>query len=339
MGPIHASGQPQGQGRSIRTAFLRLCLVTGAALVILAPGGAAQAAPSAADIEAQITTAWNNLEPVIEAYNKVHGDLQANQAKADALEQTLKPLELQIDLAMSQVSGIAAESYKHGAASRVISMINSGDQTNLLDQISIINQMSRQQLAEISSVKATRDKYLADKAALSALLSQLTAQNADLAAKKTSIQSQIDSLQKLRLAAYGTTGSVGGSLKPPGVCPVDYISGPGNAAAVIACAQIGKPYVYATAGPRTFDCSGLTQYAWAGKVSLTHNAADQYAKITHISAASLRTGDLVFYGSPIHHVGIYVGSGWMVHAPHTGDVVRMAKISEVGTPSGYGRPA
>ena len=332
MGPLRAFG------RSMRAAALRSCLLIGAVVVVVAPGRAALADPSAADIEAQITTQWNQLEPTIESYNKVHADLQANQAKADQLEKTIKPLELQVDLALSRVGSIASESYKTGAASPLLAMLNSGSQDNVLDQLSIINQISRKQLAEISSVKVTRDKFVADKKTLDALLVQLTAQDADLSAKKKTIETQLASLQKLRQQAYGASGTAGGVLKPV-ACPYEYISGAAGAAATKACAQIGKKYVYATAGPNTFDCSGLTMYAWSAGASLPHNALDQYAKTTHISAASLRTGDLIFYGSPIHHVAIYVGGGWMVHAPNTGDYVRMAKTTGPGTPSGYGRVA
>jgi septal ring factor EnvC (AmiA/AmiB activator) len=213
----------------MRAAALRSCLVIGAVVVVVAPGRAALADPSAADIEAQITTQWNQLEPTIESYNKVHADLQANKAKADQLEKTIKPLELQVDLALSRVGSIASESYKTGAASPLLAMLNSGSQANVLDQLSIINQISRRQIAEISSVKATRDKFLADKKTLDALLVQLTAQDADLSAKKKTIETQLASLQKLRQQAYGASGTAGGSLKPV-ACPYEYIAGAAGAA-------------------------------------------------------------------------------------------------------------
>lgn len=88
--------------------------------------------------------------------------------------------------------------------------------------------------------------------------------------------------------------------------------------------QLGKPYVWGAAGPSSFDCSGLTMFVWemAG-VFLPHSSQAQYGSGMHVSQSSLQPGDLVFYGSPIHHVGIYVGGGKMISAPHTGDVVRV----------------
>ena len=102
----------------------------------------------------------------------------------------------------------------------------------------------------------------------------------------------------------------------------------GAATAVnVAKAQLGKPYVYGGAGPDNFDCSGLTMYAWrAGGVSLPHSAEMQYNAISHISVSQLQPGDLVFFYTPIEHVGIYVGGGQMIDAPYTGAVVRYDSI-------------
>jgi cell wall-associated NlpC family hydrolase len=111
-----------------------------------------------------------------------------------------------------------------------------------------------------------------------------------------------------------------------------------SAAVNTAKAQIGKPYVYGGAGPDSFDCSGLTMYAWrAGGVGLPHSAEMQYNAIPHVAITQLQPGDLIFYGSPIHHVGIYVGGGQMIDAPYTGAVVRYDSIYRDSL-VGAGRP-
>ena len=106
----------------------------------------------------------------------------------------------------------------------------------------------------------------------------------------------------------------------------------------VARAQIGKPYQWAAAGPDKFDCSGLTMYAW-GKagVQLPHSAAAQYDMLPKVSRGSLAPGDLVFFGSPIHHVGIYEGGGLMIDAPQTGENVRRDAIDR-GDYTGAARP-
>lgn len=132
-------------------------------------------------------------------------------------------------------------------------------------------------------------------------------------------------------------GSSGGGGGGGGVSNVP-VSGLAGVAINAALAEQGKPYRYATAGPDTYDCSGLTHYAWAqAGVSLPRNSAMQAASIPHVSPADAQPGDLIFYYSPISHVGIYIGGGQYVHAPATGDVVKVSsvnwnKVTAVGRP-------
>jgi cell wall-associated NlpC family hydrolase len=100
-----------------------------------------------------------------------------------------------------------------------------------------------------------------------------------------------------------------------------------------ALAQLGDPYRWGATGPDTFDCSGLTSSAYrAAGVSIPRVSRAQWGAGPHVQLANLLPGDLVFYAdnpadpSTIHHVGMYIGNGLMVHAPHTGDVVRVASI-------------
>ena len=101
----------------------------------------------------------------------------------------------------------------------------------------------------------------------------------------------------------------------------------GRAAAAIqyAMAQVGDAYVYGAAGPSAFDCSGLTMMAWAqAGVALPHSSSAQYGSGPHVAASDLQPGDLVFYYSPISHVGMYIGNGMIVHAANPGTGVQVA---------------
>jgi cell wall-associated NlpC family hydrolase len=106
-----------------------------------------------------------------------------------------------------------------------------------------------------------------------------------------------------------------------------------------ALGQQGVPYRYATSNPGvSFDCSGLTAYAWGqAGVGLPHQSAQQYASVPHVSKDQAQPGDLLFYYSPISHVGIYLGGGSLVHAPNTGSHVKVASVNW-GKVSGVGRP-
>lgn len=112
----------------------------------------------------------------------------------------------------------------------------------------------------------------------------------------------------------------------------------GAIAVKTALAQIGKPYKWGGSGPSSFDCSGLTSYAWrAAGVSLPHNSRMQYNATTRVSMKNLQPGDLLFFYSPISHVGIYIGDGQMVDAPYSGKDVRVRSIFR-GNFTGAGRP-
>jgi peptidoglycan DL-endopeptidase CwlO len=103
---------------------------------------------------------------------------------------------------------------------------------------------------------------------------------------------------------------------------------PQTAAAIaIAEAQVGKPYVWGAAGPDSFDCSGLMQWSWNQiGIKLPRVAADQQSWAIPVPISQVSPGDLVFFGSPAHHVGMYVGNGMMVDAPHSGALVGIVPI-------------
>ncbi|MDQ1702031.1 MAG: peptidoglycan DL-endopeptidase CwlO [Frankiaceae bacterium] len=102
---------------------------------------------------------------------------------------------------------------------------------------------------------------------------------------------------------------------------------PGEIAVSWARQMLGRPYVWGATGPNSFDCSGLTRYVWShAGVWLSHYSGAQFGEGRRVERASLRPGDLVFFGGDLHHVGIYIGNGQMINAPHSGTVVRVDSI-------------
>ena len=312
------------------------CAIAAAGIVLTGPA-AAIATPSPSSVEGQIDQQWNQLEPVIEQYNHVHSQLQKNQAQQKSLAAKLTPLQLEVNLAMKSVQGLAVDAYMQGAPNAVNAMILSGSATGLTDKLMYANQLARHQEQEISGVAKLRDQYAADKQNLDTLTASIAGRDKDLAVQKAGIQKKIDSLQKLRVKAYGSSGETGGPYRT-GPCPVTYTNDRGGRAAQKACSLVGKPYVFGANGPDSYDCSGLTQAAWGSVgVHLEHYTKDQWGEGKPVSQSQLQPGDLVFYYSDLHHMAIYIGGGMVVHAPHTGDHVRMAPIDR-GPIAGYRRP-
>jgi cell wall-associated NlpC family hydrolase len=142
-----------------------------------------------------------------------------------------------------------------------------------------------------------------------------------------------------------TTGGTGSPSAPPQTAPPAPPPpappvGQGASAAIAAARSVlGVRYTWAGADPSTgFDCSGLVMWAWAhGGVSLPHSSAAMYGATRRISMDQLQPGDLVFYGSPIHHVALYIGGGQIIHAPHTGSYVQIASVYYWSDVAGAGR--
>ncbi|MET8281299.1 NlpC/P60 family protein [Micromonospora sp. NPDC005174] len=312
-----------------------LAALVGVAVVLTGSATVAQADPSVAEIERQIDADWNKLEPIIERHNATRADLALKRKQADTLAARIAPLERQVDAAMNKVSALAVRAYMGQNLSTVNTMLGSRSPSEVVGQLEMLDRFAHNQQQDVRQVADLRDELARQKAPLDEMVAQLTRTEAQLAAKKKQINEEIDRLQKQRLKVYGNGG--GGPLRPA-PCPASYPGGAAGIAVKFACAQIGKPYVWGAEGPESYDCSGLMLAAWAkAGVSLPHNAAAQSRVTRNVSKGDLRPGDLVFYYSDIHHVGMYVGNGWVVHASQAGVPVKMKKADD-GPIHSYGRP-
>jgi len=198
----------------------------------------------------------------------------------------------------------------HNARDRATS--ESNRLANTRDQILQANQREQQLLASVNGQIAQLVRQ-----------AELARQAAAEAAAKAEIARQEAAARAQQQQSGGAQGF--GTQQPPTNLPPP--SGQAAVAVRAAEAQLNKPYQFAAAGPDTFDCSGLTMFAWAqAGVSMAHFAATQYTEFPHVPISQLAPGDLVFYGSPIHHVGMYVGNGTMIEAPHTGAFVQYSSI-------------
>ena len=154
------------------------------------------------------------------------------------------------------------------------------------------------------------------------------------AAAKRQYQQKLQQQQAAAAARKGSgksgSGAFGGgaSLGSGGGGSYVAVSGQAGAAIRAAQSQLGVPYRFASSTPGVaFDCSGLTAWAWGtAGVSLPHQSRNQYSSVPHVSASDAQPGDLIFYYSPISHVGIYLGGGMMIHSPQTGTSVSYTQV-------------
>ena len=344
-------------------------LAAGAALIVvgaLVGTQFAAAAPvddkraQAARLQAQLDANGMKISALGEKANGARYRLaETTKALADA-ESSLASAEANARSLIGALGGRAAELLKQSAAGNA----------NVEEDIDLSELESAAQRAKYAELTNDRDREALNKlayvqedlAAKRTTLTDIKAQRkaeADAIAKAeaevkkaiaeqqqalNSVNAEIRTLVQQQQAASRASAaqSAGGRSRDYGTGPsITDIAAPNataRAAIAFAQAQLGKPYVYAASGPNSYDCSGLTMSAYsAAGVGMAHYSGAQFRSFPQVSLDALSPGDLVFWGpGGSNHVGLYIGGGTMIHAPHTGDVVRYAPI--YGRPSGAVRP-
>jgi cell wall-associated NlpC family hydrolase len=289
--------------------------------------------PTQAQIEKQISAAEAELEIVIERYDAAQDTLRTTRVREATVASQLAPMEAAAEQAQSRLAQLAAHAYETPQMSGLAMLVDSTSTQQIIERLTLLDGLAAGRGAEIEALTAATSAFRLQQQTLYTLDHQQTALTASLANAKRSILSQIDKLDAMRATAP-SVDTAGPSI---GYVPKFSADAAGRAVK-FAYDQIGKPYLFGAAGPNSYDCSGLTMAAWKqGGITLPHNAAEQYSTVAHIPRSALQPGDLVFYYSPIHHVAIYIGNGYVIHAPHTGTDVQIGSIG-LAPIAGYGRP-
>ncbi len=327
--------------------LLAVALAAAGVLSVL-PGTSAQAdpTPSLAQVQARVDALQAKVDDAVEAYANAKIELATARRRAAVAQARVKSAQAQLDAIKAQMSAIAAAAYRSGGTDQFVQLVSTSTPQTFLDRAASLDRIAAGQSSQMAAAatarhrlasvqaEATQEKAAADAVAKTMAKQKSTIENALADEQRLYSSLKADQLRKLRaqqrLAAARAQAQARASRSRSFDVPT--YNGPASGRAAVAVqaayAQIGKPYSWGASGPGSFDCSGLTMWAW-GKagVSLPHSSQAQYGSGPHVSRSDLQPGDLVFYGSPIHHVGIYVGNGNMIEAPHSGAYVRVASYS------------
>ncbi|GII84458.1 hypothetical protein Ssi03_24480 [Sphaerisporangium siamense] len=286
----------------------------------------AEPKPSLTQLKKQVEDLYNQIESLTEQYNGQKERLKQAQRSADLAKKTLTKSQADLEEKRRRAGLLAQDAYMTGGVGSSLALAMSGDPDGYLDRAATTYALQLQQGEEVAQI--TKAMQIAERAKAGA-----KAREAEVKKLVSSLSTQRDkirgliaktesSLFKRALAQAGQPGGRATRIDIP-------IPGTGKAAEATkwALTQQLRPYVWGAAGPSTFDCSGLVMWAYQKVgISLPHYTGDQWTAGTHVSREDMRPGDLVFFYSDLHHVGIYIGGGMMVHAPRTGDVVRVAPL-------------
>jgi len=323
------------------------------------PGSVASKQKQAQQVLSQINAVDANLEQAVEAYNlanlrlqKIRGDLRQNRIELAIARKNLA--RSQAALAGRLVTLYTSSSDNSTLAvllgatsfSDLLARVETANATAQQDA-SIVRQVTKAKRAiqrhrvELENAETGQQQIVAEKAAQRhtiesqlaqrrQLLSSIRGEIARMKAAEAAQQRRLAAAARARVASTPPPSTTNVAVGAAATTPEGSTVAPPNThggVVGIAMRYLGIPYVWGGASPRGFDCSGLVVYAFAQiGVSLPHSTYALYAMGTPVSRDQLQPGDLVFFNG-LGHMGIYIGGNQMIHAPHTGDVVKISSLT------------
>ena len=325
--------------------------------------GAAAAGPKANlnQVQRQVDQLNRQAEQAAERYNTAKVELTDTTRQLRAARNKYAATQRRLDAMQVLVGRIAVASYKSGGLDSSVQLLLSDDPTGFLRQAADLTQVTKHQDHLLADMQAARLSAAVDRKAVAEQQARAQDLQGEIAAEKRTIEGKLATAQALlgrleakqraqlmsvrQAATDRALGARSDAMRASrssrdGDFPT--YDGPASGRAAVAVktafAQLGDPYVWGAAGPSSFDCSGLTMYSWnAAGVSLPHSSSAQYGSVQHVAISDLQPGDLVFYYSPISHVGIYIGGGRIIDAPYPGLSVHISGLYSMPL-AGAGRP-
>jgi cell wall-associated NlpC family hydrolase len=337
MQPGAARHAKKPRRRALRATAWGASIAVTLALVAPAPAEAAPK-PSRKELTAQQKKLADQAEQLSEQYNGLRERLKQAQRAAQVSNAGAKRQKAALDQAQAKLAQVAADAYKNGGGiDPTANFAASGDPQAVLDQSATLNYFANQNSSRVTQLLQTMQAAERARKSAEARASQVRQLTDEAGKKRKTLQAKIKKVERQLGTGSPKTGKAG---------PTPNVSSGGASAKAMgavraALSQLGVPYSWGggtASGPsygtaqganiKGFDCSGLTLYAYAQVgISLGHYTGSQFTAGTRVSESQLKPGDLVFFYSDLHHMGMYIGNGKMVHAPKTGDVVKITPIS------------
>jgi peptidoglycan DL-endopeptidase CwlO len=312
--------------------------VLGAGLLFCATGSAgASPAPTLAQVQKKVSQLQLKSDRLGQQYDQVLEQKAATKQRLALLERQLAIYNQEFTDLRDAVSRIAVADYMDGNISASLTLLTSGDPQQILDQSSILQELSNTNSAEISQflsaarqLENTQEVVRRTETGIDQLQASLGGRRKAMNKLLSQEQALLAQLTPAQQASIGDGGETG-------TTPVKY-TGPTTTQADKAIAyaydQVGCPYVYGGTGPcsQGFDCSGLTMMSWAAAgVSIPRTSYEQWDDLPHVSLDDVQPGDiLVFYDAG--HVALYIGHNEFIQAPQTGQDVQIVTYQGADTP-------
>jgi cell wall-associated NlpC family hydrolase len=314
--------------------------VTLTGLLVVPNVGHAEPKLSISEVQSRVDRLYEEAEAATEKAHESRIEVQATRDHLARVQKRLTDQKAELADLDQAMADYAITVYTSGGIDPTLQVMLSANPEDVLARSRSLDQVSRIQDAALRNAEVARVALAQTQAEVDQDLARLQDQLAKLAeaqkvandrlaeakkllsSLKAKERARLAALQEQRAAASAQASRSAVQTVPTSSGAAGPASGRAGSAVSYALAQLGKPYVFGAAGPSSFDCSGLTMSAWAqAGVYLPHSASMQYSATARVSTSALQPGDLLFFYSDIHHVGIYVGGGTFVHAANPGDGV------------------
>lgn len=294
------------------------------------------------EFNAQLDALDRELEIASEEYNNAASRLAEMQSKVQVAQTDLENARQAYDLQSSILSQRAAANYKDGNMGVVEVLLDSKSMSDFVARVKFLNTIGLADAGMAASLKGQKELLETQVADLQSSKIQAESLEFEMKARRIEVTLRIADRQKMMSEAQKDLlalldSEAGRRSTDQSALLTDVLSGASQAGIVVepgspvetALAYHGVPYLWAGAAPSGFDCSGLLLYVYKQHgVTLPHYSGSQFLLGEKVAYANLEPGDLVFFGSPIHHVGMYIGGGYFLHAPRTGDFVKISKLAD-----------
>ncbi|AZM52809.1 hypothetical protein DMA15_09540 [Streptomyces sp. WAC 01529] len=315
---------------------------TAAAAVALTSQGAAQAAPkpSKDEVKSKVDKLYEDAGRATDRYNGAKEKQEKLEKQIGALQDKVADGQEELNELRDGLGSMASAQYRSGGIDPSLQLFLSSDPDDYLDKASTLDQLSSQQVDSLKKIQKKQRDLAQQRKEAAGKLDDLADTRTELGKKKREVQGKLGEAQRLLntltakeksdLAAKEKQRASRAADKRADLGDEAPASNRGAAALSAAATQIGKPYVSGGTGPNSYDCSGLTQWAYAqAGVSISRTTYTQQNDGTRIGRGELKPGDLVFFNN-LAHVGFYAGNGQVLHAPKPGAVVRYEAIGYLG---------
>jgi peptidoglycan DL-endopeptidase CwlO len=311
-----------------RGVAVSLGLLAVGALVMASGAAAASPKPTASQVQQKLHKLNNELQQLDQRYDQVQQQVSSANQQLAVANTAAARYEAKFKSMRAMVAQIAATAYEDGSINTPVALLTSNNPQKILDQSSILLELSSDNSAEMSAFLTAARQLSNAQASARRVRDGIVALKDSLAKQKASLNKLINQqqslLNQLTPAEQAGTGP-GGGAPTTGIGAPDPLPDvtQGEEAVAFAFKQIGCPYVFGGTGPCAdgFDCSGLTQAAWAAAGVSIPRTSEEQADLPAVPESDLEPGDILeFLGDG--HVGIYVGNNMLIDAPQTGEDVQ-----------------